>query len=74
MSGLSPASDKCYAEALLQITKIEKRFDEEQKQKWELKRKESANEAGVKKEMYKAMGRISSNYQPSSGNTTIITR
>lgn len=68
---LTPTS-KCYIEASKEIEKIEKRFTEEQKQEWDLIKKQSHENSDVKKEMYKAMGRISSNYQPSSDKTIII--
>ena len=72
MRALSPSSDKCYAEAKLQIEKIEQRLDEAQKREWELTKKLSGDEADVKKEMYKAMGKISANYQPPPPATNVI--
>lgn len=72
MKNLNPTSPKCYNEAKLLIQKIENRFNEQQKREWELESKRSITEAQLKKEMYKAMGRISSNYQPSSGAPTVI--
>ncbi len=72
MSNMNPASDKCFEEARNEIEKIDKRLNEEQKQNWELIKQTSINNSDVKKEMYKAMGRISSNYQPSSPATNVI--
>lgn len=72
MSDLNPASDKCFEEARKEIEKIDQRLNDEQKQNWELIKQTSTNNADVKKEMYKAMGRISSNYQPPSPATNVI--
>ena len=63
---------KCYAEAIKEINKLEARFTEQQKQAWEFLKKQAQNGADVDKERYKAMDRISKNYQPSPGNTIII--
>lgn len=72
MSNLSPASDKCYIESMKEIEKIEKRLNEKQKNQWEVVKKVVDNSAEVKKERYKAMGRISKNYQPPPAPTNVI--
>lgn len=73
MEEMNPASDKCFAEAKLEIEKIEKRLAAEEKNKWDLLKKYYADEAQVKKEMYKAMQKINLTYNPASvGNVTII--
>jgi hypothetical protein len=72
MKDMSPASDKCFAEAKLEIEKIEKRLAGEEKNKWEFLKKYYADEVQVKKEMYKAMQKINSSYQPAGGGTNII--
>jgi len=72
MKNMNPASVKCYGEAKLLIEKIEKNFDERQKHEWEESSKKTANEAQVQKEMYKAMARINSNYQPAAATPTVI--
>jgi hypothetical protein len=64
MSNLSPASDKCYIESMKEIEKIEARLNGQQKSQWELLKQVVSDEAQVNKEKYKAMGRISKNYQP----------
>lgn len=68
---LNPSSTDCYAEAKLEIEKIEKRFTESQKNQWEMEKKRASDRTEVQKEMYKAMAKINSNYQP-SGNITIV--
>jgi hypothetical protein len=72
MKSMEPASDKCFAEAKVEIEKIEKRLAGEEQKKWEFLKKYYADEAQVKKEMYKAMQKINSNYQPATGGTNII--
>ncbi|HEY4334531.1 MAG TPA: hypothetical protein VGM89_01500 [Puia sp.] len=67
---LDPASKACFLEATQIIMKIESRFDEHQKQTWELKKKQAADDAELRKEMVKTVGRISHDYQP--GPTVII--
>jgi hypothetical protein len=70
---MDPTSSKCYKEAQIQIEKIEKRFDEQQKREWQLETKRISNTAELQKEMVKAMGKINSSYQP-SGSTVIIAK
>jgi hypothetical protein len=72
MSNLSPAAEKCYADAAQLITKLEGKLNQQQKQEWEFRKKRTANDADVQKEMYKAMGRISTSYQPGASDKTII--
>lgn len=72
MMNMNPASTKCYSEAKIIIEKIEQYFDEQQKHAWAEASKRSANEAQVQKEMYKAMARINSNYQPSQTATPTV--
>ena len=72
MNELDPASADCYAEARKQIEKIEQRFDERQKQEWELRRKKVYDEAEVKKEMYKAMVKMGTTYKPEQVAPTVI--
>lgn len=70
---LDPASADCYAEATKQIEKIEKRFDEKQRQEWELKKRSAADQAEIQKETIKAISRISNSYQPPA-STVIIAK
>jgi hypothetical protein len=72
MNALSPSSDKCYEEAKAQLEKIDKRLNAEQKARWEFIKKYYADDTEISKEMYKAMGRISSNYQHGSSSTNVI--
>jgi len=60
---MDPNTD-CYREAIVQIEKIEKRLTEEQKREWEMEQKRMQIETELKKEYYKAMGKISSQYKP----------
>lgn len=64
MRTLSPASEKCFAEAKVMISKIENRLEEKQRKEWELIRKRDADALEIEKEKYRAMGRINSTYQP----------
>ncbi|HEX6431666.1 MAG TPA: hypothetical protein VF008_28445 [Niastella sp.] len=72
MKNMNPASTKCYSEAKILIEKIENRFDEQQKHEWAEESRKNANEAQVQKEMFRAMGRINSNYQPAQATPTVI--
>jgi hypothetical protein len=72
IQNMNPASTKCYSEAKILIEKIESHFDELQKHAWDEASKRNANDAMVQKEMFKAMGRISSNYQPSQPAATTV--
>lgn len=69
---LNPSSTDCYAEALKEIEKIESRFNENQKNEWELQKKRSADNAEIQKEIAKGMARISSSYQPTPPVGNII--
>lgn len=73
VANLQPASQVCNSEANQIISKIENRLSEEQKKQWELTKQVLSDNAAVKKEMYKAMGEISRNYEPASGTNIIIT-
>jgi hypothetical protein len=73
LNAMSPYSPKCLLEAKSIINKIESRLGEEQKRQYEEMKKERSENADLKKEMYKAMGRISSNYQPNPSTNVIIT-
>ena len=64
IESLDPASTACYAEATQIIVKIEGRFDEKQRQTWELKKKQAAEDAANTKSMIQTIGKISSNYKP----------
>jgi hypothetical protein len=64
VENLDPASDACFNEVEQIIVKIEGRFDEKQRQSWELKKKQAADQTEIAKNMIKAVGRISSTYQP----------
>ncbi|MGB8194785.1 MAG: hypothetical protein WCF67_22820 [Chitinophagaceae bacterium] len=72
MSGVNPVAQKCYSEAKVLIAKIEKRFDEQQKRDWEMEQKKLNSSTEVQKEMYKAMEKINSNYQPPAAPGVII--
>ena len=61
---LDPSSDECYGEAKKLIEKIEGRFDLQQKQAWEMKKKSiDKDETQVKQQVRNAVAHISSEYQ-----------
>jgi hypothetical protein len=72
IGNLSPASKKCYAEAAVLIAKLEGKLNDQQQKEWDLIKKIVSDDASVKKERYKAIGRISSSYQPAVSEKTII--
>jgi hypothetical protein len=61
---LDPTSDDCYNEALMEVKKIENKFDAEQKREWESAQKREANKAKTDEELAKAIGKISVTYRP----------
>jgi hypothetical protein len=74
---LNPSSklaEDCYARVVKLIEKIEGRFSEAQRNQWEMEKKRAANTAELSKEIVKAMGKISSSYQPGQASTVIIAK
>jgi hypothetical protein len=72
LADMGPACGPCYDEVQALIDKMEARFDEREREEWEMKKKSLSDETEVRKEMYKAMSRISNNYQPGNTPTVII--
>lgn len=72
LEDMGPACGPCYDEVQALIDKMEARFDERERQEWEMKKKSLSDETEVRKEMYKAMSKISNNYQPGNNPTVII--
>ena len=61
---LDPASEDCYGEARKQIEKIEGRFNKQQQQAWELKKRSAVkDEADAKRQTRSAVANISIQYQ-----------
>ena len=58
-------TDKCYSEVKRLVDQLDKKFDTRQREEWALIKKLSQDEVHVKKEMFKAMGKMSASYQPS---------
>ena len=69
---LDPASTQCYSEAQLLINKIEGRFDEQQRQTWQLKQQQVSNEGDAQKIMIERIAKINSTYQPPPAPPTIV--
>ncbi len=72
MNNLSPASADCYKEAKACIVKIETRLSDKQKQEWELLKQVLHDDASIKKQTIKAIGKMNQSYGSSPGNTVII--
>jgi hypothetical protein len=61
----------CCDAVVKQIEKIENRFDQKQKQEWELKKIQMADEKEIEKARAQGMARISSTYQPAPATVII---